>query len=247
MNSFIQLSKISFKIIFRDQSGIFFTIVLPLALYIAASLLPIGQFFKQSVPYPHYLLPGIIAMQVMSGGIYGLAYWMVEAKAAGVLKRFMVTPINKVELILSLLSARVAVMIIQTIIFTLVGVLLFKAPFTGNVFSVLLFVILGGGVFLLIGLLISTLAKSYQAAAPITSAIGLTFVFLGNIFYPASSLPHALQVISNILPVTYLADALRYLFLNPFNFAAIQTDLAVLAVWFAALLLLTVWRFKFEE
>lgn len=247
MNSLIQLSKISFKIIFRDQSGLFFAIILPLALYVGISVLPINQFIKQSVPYPHYLLPGIIAMQVMSGGIYGLAYWMVEAKAAGVLKRFMVTPINKVELILSLLSARVVVMILQAILFTIVGALIFKAQFAWNILSVLVFILLGGGVFLLVGLLISTVAKSYQAAAPITTAIGLPLTFLGNIFYPVSTLPHVLVVISKILPITYLADALRYLFLNPYKWSAIRLDLLVLALWFLALLAITAWRFKLEE
>jgi len=247
MNSLAQLSKVSFKMIFRDQAGLFFAIVLPLILYIAISLLPINQFIKQSVPYPSYLLPGIIAMQVMSGGIYGLAYWMVEAKAAGVLKRFMVTPIKKVELILSLLSARVAVMLIQSVLFLAVGGLFFHVPFSGNIVSVLAFILLGGGVFLLIGLLISTFAKTYQAAAPITAAIGLPFTFLGNIFYPVSALPHALEVVSNVLPITYLADALRFLLLHPFDLSAVVKDFFVLFIWFVILLVTVVWRFKLEE
>ncbi len=247
MNSFIQLTKISFKIIFRDRTGLFFAILLPLVIYIVVSLLPISQFVKQDVPYSHYLLPGIIAMQVMSGGIYGLAYWMVDSKAAGVLKRFMVTPIRKLDLILSLLSARVAVMIIQAVLFTAVGAVLFDATFTWNIISILIFILLGGGLFLLVGLLISTLAKTYQAAAPITTAIGLPLTFLGNIFYPVETLPQALQTLGNILPMTHLSNSLRYLFLNPFKFSAISTDLLVLAIWLVALLALTTWRFHLEE
>lgn len=247
MNSLLQLSKISFKIIFRDQAGLFFAIILPLALYIGISLLPINQVIKQSIPYPNYLLPGIIAMQVMSGGTYGLAYWMVEAKAAGVLKRLMVTPISKVELILSLLSSRIAVMVLQAALFITVGAVLFHVPFAWNIVSILVFILLGGGVFLLVGLLISTFAKTYQAAAPITAAIGLPLTFLGNIFYPASALPHALGVISKILPITYLADALRFLFFQKFSFPAVQKDLFVLVIWFVVLLAFVSWRFKFEE
>ena len=186
-------------------------------------------------------------MQIMQGGIYGLAYWMVDMRARGVLKRFAVTPINTFELVLSLLSARIVVMLMQVVVMTMLGVLIFDVPFAWNILSIFVFTVLGGGIFLLVGLLISTFAKSYEAAAPITAGIGLPLTFLGDIFYPISTLPHALQVVSKFLPITYLADGLRKVYLEPFSFNAVSFDIFILALWFAVMLGLVIWRFRLED
>jgi ABC-2 type transport system permease protein len=90
--------------------------------------------------------------------------------------------------------------------------------------------LLGGGIFLLVGLLISTVATTYESAAPITAGVGLPLTFLGNIFYPISTLPHALQVVANVLPITYLADGLRKVYFEPFSFSLVAIDFAVLVV-----------------
>jgi ABC-2 type transport system permease protein len=99
----------------------------------------------------------------------------------------------------------------------------------------------------MLGLLISTMAGSYQSAAPITAGLGLPMTFLGNMFFPINVLPDSIQIIAKILPVTYLAQGLRTVFLEPFSFSVIQTPLLVLLLWFAIMLSLTVWRFRLKE
>ncbi len=245
--SFWQLFKTNLRVIYRNRSGIFWTLVMPAFIYIALSILPIGSFLGGQLKYSNYVLPGIVAMTVMQGGIYGLAYWMVDLKTRGVLKRFMVTPINKTELILSLVAARIVVMFIQVLILTLLGVLAFNATFAGNILAPLVLVLLGGSVFLLLGLLISSFADTYDAAAPITAAIGLPLTFLGNIFYPVELLSHGLQQFAKILPITYLADGLRAVYLQPFSFALIAKDAAILAAWGLVILAITIWRFRLKE
>lgn len=186
-------------------------------------------------------------MTIMQGGIYSLAYWMVDLKARGIIKRLLATPLKQWQLALSLVCARLTIVIAQVVILTLLGALVFKAQFVGNIISTLILVLLGGSIFLLCGLLISTFAKSYDSAAPITSAIGLPLTFLGNIFYPIETLPHGLQVVARFLPITYLADGLRQAYLYPFNFATIGFDILILAIWLAVMLVLTFWLFRLKE
>ena len=119
--------------------------------------------------------------------------------------------------------------------------------FVGNIFSVLILVLLGGAIFLLVGLLISNYAKSYDSAAPITSAIGLPLPFLSSVFYPLSLLPQTLQKIAKVLPMTYLADGLRQAYLFPFKLIAISKDVLVLFIWFVAMLALTISVFRLRE
>lgn len=247
MNSFKQLFLANLKIVYRNTGGIFWTILMPGFIYVALAVLPIGKSVNPAEKYSNYVLPGIIAMTIMQGGIYGLAYWMVDLKARGVIKRFLVTPLKMWQLVTSVVATRLIVIVIQTIVLTLLGVLGFHAIFVGNILSIVILIFLGGSIFLLIGLLISNFANSYEVAAPITSAIGLPLTFLGNIFYPIRSLPHTLQIIAKLLPITYLADGLRQAYLYPFNFSLIGKDILILAIWLVLILALTLSVFKLRE
>lgn len=246
-SSFWQLFLMNLRLIYRNRAGVFWSIVMPVFIYVALSVLPIGRMFAGQFEYSDYVLPGIIAMSIMQGGIYGLAYWMVDLKSRGVIKRFLVTPINQKELVLSLLCARVIVILVQLIVLTLVGVIFFGATFSGNYFTILAFALLGGFTFLLTGLLISTLANSYESAAPITTAVGLPLTFLGNLFYPTSGLPGLLRTIADVLPITHLASGLRAAYLTPVQFSDVAKDLGLLVVWLVAILVIVLWRFRLEE
>lgn len=245
--SFVELLKANLKIVYRDVGGLFWTIALPVAIYCALSLLPIDRFFQLGFSYSQFVLPGIIAYVIMQGGIYGLGYWMVDMRAQGVIKRFLVTPIKQWELAFAVVVSRLVVMLIQVVLLTAIGVFLFHAPFYWNIISTLFVTLVGGAIFLMLGLLISTLASSYQSAAPITAGIGLPLTFLGNMFFPITALPVAVQWVSKALPVTHIAQALRALYAAPFSLVSIQTSLLVLIVWLAIMLGLTVWRFKLKE
>ena len=247
MNSFAQLFKANLKMFYREKEGFYWSVLQPAGIYIALSVIPIGKFLGTGQIYSSFLLPGLIAMTIMQGGIYSLAYWMVDLKARGITKRLLATPLKTSELVTGLVCARLVIVIIQVIILTLLGTLVFHAAFSWNILSTLVLVLLGGGIFLLVGLLISNYAKSYDSAAPITSAIGLPLPFLSSVFYPLSFLPEALQKIARLFPMTYLADGLRQSYLYAFDFNKIAKDILILGLWFAAILAITIWLFKLKE
>lgn len=232
---------------FREKEGFYWTVLMPAFIYVALSVLPIGKNMETGIKYSNYVLPGIIAMTIMQGGIYGLAYWMVDLKSRGIIKRLMATPIKSWQLATSLVGARLVVVLAQTIILTLLGIFIFGASFVGNIFSTIILVLLGGAIFLALGLIISSFAKSYDTAAPITSAVGLPLTFLGDIFYPISSLPHSLQLFAKLLPITYLSDGLRQAYLYPFDLNKIGFDILILTLWLIIILLITVKVFKLKE
>lgn len=246
-SSFSQLFLMNFRQLYRNPSGIFFTLVMPAIIYVALSVLPIGGVLGGAVSYSQYVLPGIIAMTIMQGGIYGLAYWMIDMKAKGVIKRFLATPIKQAELVLSVLLSRIIVAICQAVFLGLVGIVFFHVHVSVSALLIIPLTIVGGGTFLLLGLLISTFANSYEAAAPITTAIGLPLTFLGNIFFAVDSLPGVLKAVAKLLPITYLADAVRSVFLSPNIPSKVWTDSGVLLVWFTVILVFTLWKFRLKE
>lgn len=232
---------------FREKEGVYWTVLMPAFIYIALSVLPLGKFTGMQIKYSNYVLPGIIAMTIMQGGVYSLAYWMVDLKARGIIKRLTATPIKQWQMAMSLVCARLVVVVAQTIILTLLGLFVFKATFAGNILSTLILVLLGGAIFLCLGLIISSFAKSYDSAAPITSAVALPLTFLGNIFYPIDSLPYGLQVFAKLLPITYLSDGLRQAYLYAFDFNKLGFDILALSAWLIVILLITVKVFKLKE
>jgi ABC-2 type transport system permease protein len=138
-------------------------------------------------------------------------------------------------------------MLMQVVILTAIAIGFFHVSINWNVLSIIAFTMLGGTVFLILGLLISSFAKTYETAAPLTAGIGLPLTALGNIFFPIEKLPEAVQVLAKILPITYLADGLRKVYLAPFDWSMLYLDFLVLFLWAAALLALVIWRFKLEE
>ena len=247
MNSFTQLFLANFKMFFREKEGFYWTVLLPALVYTTVSIIPVGKIINAQVNYSAFVLPGIIAMTIMQGGIYSLAYWMVDLKSRGVIKRLLATPLQQWQLAMSLVLARLVIVVAQVIILTLLGRFVFHAQFAGNILSTLILVILGGSIFLCLGLLISNYATSYDSAAPITSAIGLPLTFLSSIFYPLSILPKILQQIAKVLPITYLADGLRHAYLQPFALNVVGKDMFILFIWCVVFVLLTVILFRLKE
>ncbi len=231
--------------LYRDKGGLFWTLAMPAGVYVGLSVLPIPSL--AGVSYKSYILPGMLAYSMLSGGIYGLAYWMTDMKSKGVIKRFLVTPIKTRDLVLALVFSRLSVMIFQVIFLSLIGQIFFKASIPPTAALSIPVIFLGGSIFLMIGLLISNYATSYQSAAPLTAIVGMPFTFLGNIFFPNSSLPHTLKLVSQILPITHLSDALRHAYLQPFNFSIFAKDILFLCLWFVAILLFTLKVFKLKE
>jgi ABC-2 type transport system permease protein len=232
---------------YREKEGFYWTVLMPSAIYIVVSVLPFGKALSARVVYSGYVLPGIIALTIMQGGVYSLAYWMVDLRARGVIKRLLATPIKQWQLALSLVCARLVIVAAQVIILTLLGVFAFHAPFAGNFLSVLTLTILGGAIFLFVGLLISNYAKSYDTAAPLTSAVALPLTFLSSVFYPLTILPKGLQIVAKFLPITYLADGFRQAYLYSFDFSKLGNDFLILSLWLAVILIVTISVFRLKE
>ncbi len=243
---FWQIFTVNIKTIYRNRSGVFWTLIMPVVIYVSVSVLPLPNLGNSNNSYPDYLLGGIMAMVIMQGGIYTLAYWMIDLRARGVIKRFQVTPLRKSDLLVGVLLARTTVVLIQILLLSFVGKIFFHATIAGSPIWIFFFGVLGALAFLPVGLLISTWADSYESAAPITAAIGLPLVFLGNIFYPSSSLPQSLRIISNFLPITYLSDGLRQVYLIGAT-PAVWKDMIILIIWIVFVTSITMNRFKFRQ
>ncbi len=241
--SFFALFNANLKILYRNWRALFYSILLPIGIYIFVGLLHLKSFGGIAIDYSTYLLPGIIAMTIMQTGIFTLAYWLIDMRERGVIKRFMVTPLSTWELIGSLVTTRLLLMLVQVVILVFIGIHYFGAVAQGNYLNIALVSLLGGIVFLNVGFLISNFARNYEEASPITATVNLAFTLLGNVFVPAAVFPEFLQKFSEFLPITYLAVGLRENFTSV-RIGASADDIVGLAVWMVVLLCVNVWMFN---
>jgi ABC-2 type transport system permease protein len=185
-------------------------------------------------------------MSIMQTGLFGVVFTFVQWKQRGILRRLMATPMRVSDFFFSQLVARMTTVALQLVILLVVGLLVFHIHFAGN-FLYLLFVgILGGAIFLAIGLAISGYAKTEDAAAPIANIISLPLMFLSGVFFARSNLPDWLQAITQYSPLTYVADALRSISIDGASLWAVRTDLIGIFVWLAVAVLLATRLFRWE-
>ena len=113
--------------------------------------------------------------------------------------------------------------------------------------GILLFTLIGGMLFLSFGFLISSFAKSYDEATPITTVANLLFLVTGNVFFPVSVFPEWIQQIAKRLPLTYLANGLRINFGPQGSLRNSFGNLYPLVIWLVIVFGFTIYYFKTGE
>ena len=221
------------------------------ASFAASGLQPIARTAKQAVDarnlgYVDFLLPGMIAFSVMQLGLFSVAFGIVNQKRTGILRRLLATPLSPA----ALLSANVIVRVINIVLVVLVllgmGVLLFNVKLAGSFAEILTTAVLGGAVFLGLGFAIAGYARNEDQAAPLAQLVSLPMSFLSGVWFPRDSLPEWLRRITEVLPLTYMADALRDESTQGMHLWDVPQQVVALLVWFAIAFVLAVRLFRFE-
>jgi ABC-2 type transport system permease protein len=155
-----------------------------------------------------FLLPGILALAVMSTAMVSLGIATGFERSYGVLKRLGATPLGTRRLVLAKSLAVVMVEVVQLLVLVGVGLILGWRGDLGAVAPVVGAVLLGTLAFAGIGL---TLAGTLRGEVNLAAQNGLYLVLLliGGIMFPLDSLPNWLQVPAQFLPSSALADVMR--------------------------------------
>ncbi len=201
---------------------------------------------SRNLTYVDFLIPGIIAMSIMQLGIFGVAFSFVQLKQRGILRRLMATPMRVPDFIFAQVVSRLMVAALQVGLLLAVGFWLFHLHFVGNVFYLLLVGIVGAAIFIAIGFSISGIAKNEETAAPLTNLIAMPMMFLSGVFFPRGSMPDWLQGITQYLPLTFVADALRSISIDGSTLWAVRWDLVGMTVWLIISVFLATRLFRWE-
>jgi ABC-2 type transport system permease protein len=159
--------------------------------------------------YFQFMAPGIMAMVVMMSVMTGLAASIAREREEGTLDGILVSPINRLSIILGKAFAQTARGLLQAAIILVLATLLFGVVIHGNLLLVVLLLILGVFSFVGVGVLISALAQRQETAMTIMMTIQFPMLFLSGVLFPVQQMPEWIQAISKTVPLTYACQALR--------------------------------------
>lgn len=181
--------------------------------------------------YIDFLVPGLIGMGLMGGGVWGVGYAIVDMRIRQVLKRFLGTPMKKHHFVAAMMASRMVFMIPEIIVILLLARIMFGVSNNGSYFSVGLIVILGAIEFAAIGLAIASRARTLEAVAGLMNLTMVPMWIGSGIFFSASRFPDLVQPLIKILPLTPVIASLRQVMQEGATLLQILPNIAIMLVW----------------
>jgi ABC-2 type transport system permease protein len=181
--------------------------------------------------YIDFLLPGILGLNLMGTGIWGIGFGIVNARLRKTMKLMTATPMRKSEFLLAQILSRFVFLVLEIAVILLFGVLVFGVPIRGSVTVLLATALLGSLSFAGLGLLVAARAQTLEAASGLMNFVMVPMWLLSGVFFSAERFPRAAQPLIRALPLTALNDALRAVMLEGKGPGSIGGELVLLAAW----------------
>jgi len=186
---------------------------------------------EQGARYIDFLLPGLLGMNLMGTGLWGVGFAVVSMRVRKLLKRLLASPMRRSHLLLSFAFARLVTVAFEVAALLGFGMLVFGVPFRGSPATFALVVFLGLLTFAGIGLLVASRAQTEEGVSGLMNVVMLPMYVLSGSFFSSANFPDVMQPFIKALPLTALNDALRAVMLDGTGIAALALPVAVLAVW----------------
>ena len=200
----------------RNPAATFFTVILPLIFLVLFTSIFGNETLPNGAKVATLYVPGILALAIISATAVNVAISMTTRRERGVLKRVRGTPIPPWIFVTAQSLAGIAISVLMTVIIVVVGRILFGVSLNlSGVPALIISLIVGAGSFALIGLAMTTIIPSEDAAPAVTNAIMLPLYFISDIFIAGSDVPRWVQNVGNLFPVRHLAHSLQESF-DPF-------------------------------
>ncbi|MBC7897714.1 MAG: ABC transporter permease [Cytophagaceae bacterium] len=181
--------------------------------------------------YVDFVVPGLLAMNLMGSGIWSIGFAIVDARRKKLLKRLVATPMRRGHYLASFLVMRIGLMVIEVSVISSFGHFVFGVPMRGPLLTFITVALFGTFAFGALGLLIASRARTVEAASGMMNVVMLPMWVASGVFFAASRFPDVVQPFVQALPLTAVVDALRLNMLQGAGFAGVASELAILAAW----------------
>lgn len=207
MRALTQLFRATLLEFVREPAGVSIAVMLPLMFVLFFGFAYADQRMGSGLRQIDFVVPGVLGLGLMWQGIFA-AIPLAAQRELGVLRRLGVTPAPHHTVVIAQIAARLVVALAQAALIFGAAALLFGVQFQALA-AVVAVVMLGALVFVTLGYAIAALAPTQPAAHGVAQVVSMPMVFLAGAFFPVNAMPGFLQPLVLLMPLTYLADALR--------------------------------------
>ena len=181
--------------------------------------------------YIDWLVPGLLGMNIMSTGLWGVGFAIVQARTKKLLKRLVATPMSRAEYLASHVLSRLLFLAMEATVIVGFAWAAFGVGVEGSLMSLAVLAVLGALTFGGLGLLVASRARTIEAVSGLMNLVMLPMWVLSGVFFASSNFPDPMQPFIQALPLSALNDALRGAMNDGLPLTALGKDIAVLAAW----------------
>jgi len=232
------------RLFWRNRESAVFVFIFPPMLFLLLGAVYSGKIdgFRAA----DVLLVGLIGYGCANTAFAGLAITLVIRRESGVLKRIRATPLPMVTYLAAVLCSTLVVFVLQMLLTITLGLTLYGAKGPENWFGMVLTALLGVACFAGLGFGITSLIRSSEGASAVVNLIVLPMAFLSGSFGPTRRYPEALRWVADVLPLTYLINLMKAVYLRGDSFFGHPKDIAIVVAWGLVGVLIAWRRFGWE-
>ena len=199
-----------------------------------------------AIRYLDWVVPGVIAMNIMWGALYGIGYVIVRYRKMGVLKRLRATPVNALEFLTAQIFSRLwLLLIVNSLIFIVMDVIV-DFRMHGSHFDLFVVFALGSICLICCGLVVAARISSEEVANGLLNLMSWPMMFLSGIWFSLEGAHPWMQQFALILPLTHVTEAAREIMIDGAGLWQVADHLLVLGGTSAVLLVVGAWVFRWE-
>jgi ABC-2 type transport system permease protein len=194
--------------------------------------------------YIDFLIPGLLGLNIMSTGMWGIGFGIVRTRSAKLLRRLQASPMRRSQFLMSQAFARLAFLVLEVVSVLGFGVIAFGVPVRGSLLLVATIVLAGALAFSGLGLLVASRAQTVEGVSGLMNVVMVPMWVFSGVFFSWSHFPDAIQPLIRLLPLTALNDGLRAVLLDGAGLTAVAGFLGIMLAWGAASFLISVRIFR---
>ena len=180
--------------------------------------------------YIDFLVPGLISMGVMMSCMWGISYGIIEKRSKKLLRRLVATPMKKSHFLIALITVRILMNLIESLVLLLFALIAFKMTVQGDITALILLYLAGNIAFAGVAVFVSCNTSNTEVGNGLINAVVMPMMVLSGIFFSYQNFPDwSLPVIKN-LPLTMLTDGIRGIFNEGAGYHEVALAIFILTV-----------------
>jgi ABC-2 type transport system permease protein len=196
--------------------------------------------------YVDFVVPGLLGMNLMGSGIWGLGFAIVDARRKHLLKRLVATPMSRTQYLASFVLSRLTFLVLEVALLVGFAVVAFGVPVRGSLLFLTALCLLSALAFSSLGLLPAARPRTVEGVSGLMNVVMLPMWIFSGVFFSSARFPDAVQPAIRALPLTAVIDALRATMLRGAGPTQLLPELAVILAWLVVSFALAVRVFRWR-